>query len=337
MDINGNLSRSRDYPIDVLSLLPPPEVVSIPDPHLAAAIRAKIGNITTHTMLYLRKLVVPGGITALTGLEHAQNLRELSLSDNSIVDISPLAGLTQLRYLELGGNSISDISPLAGLTQLTRLFLWYNSISDISPLEGLTQLTTLYLNRNSISDVSPLVGLTQLTTLDLSDNSISDVSPLVELNLTGPQWDSPGLYITGNPLNYASVHAHIPAMQENGVEVLFDNRAHSALVKISGDTQKGEAGARLATPFIVKAMDAHDTPMKDLSITFRVIEGGGKLSTTTDTTEANGMAQTTLTLGPNPGVNKVHVTASPITYPVTFTAIATAAAHPTEDVNGDAR
>ena len=74
---------------------------------------------------------------------------------------------------------------------------------------------------------------------------------------------------------------------------------------------------------------------QDLSVTFRVIEGNGRLRPTTPITDAKGRAQTTLALGGDPGVIKIRVTASQITYPVTFTAIATEASRLAADVNGD--
>ena len=179
IDMNGNVSRSA-YLIDVPSLMPPSEVVSIPDANLAAAVQHQIGgSITTYTMLNLRGLDIPNRqITDLTGLEHAHNLRELNLggewvsgegyvNSNAVSNFSSLEGLTQLTTLYLGGSSLSDISALAGLTQLRHLYLGGNSLSDISALAGLTQLNTLYLGGNSLSDVSPLAGLTQLTYLDL--------------------------------------------------------------------------------------------------------------------------------------------------------------------------
>ena len=202
IDMNGNISWSEIYPIDVPSLLPPPEIVSIPDPHLASAVRKEIGkSITTHTMLNLVHLDVTNrAITDLIGLEHAYNLKTLNLRGNAVSDVSPLASLTQLTQLslwrnalldvaplsrltqltqlDLNDNDISDVSPLASLTQLTQLSLWRNALLDVAPLSGLTQLTQLHLNNNAISDVSPLSGLTQLTRLHLDDNDISDVSPL---------------------------------------------------------------------------------------------------------------------------------------------------------------
>ena len=274
-------------------------------------------------------------ISDVSPLAELTQLTLLYLSNNTISDVSPLANLKKLTYLSLGGNSISDISPLAKLTQLTDLLLSSNSISDISPLAKLTQLTLLFLDGNSISDISPLAKLTQLNRLWLSNNIISDVSPVVGLNLTGTSWDSTGLNIRANPLSYASINTHIPAMQAKGIEVKFNNRAYPALVKISEDTREGEAHTTLVRPFVVEALDEHGATITGRSVTFRVSEGDGKLSVTNAITDAEGRAQTTLTLGPDPGVIKIRVTAAQITYPVIFTVIVTEATRLAADVNGD--
>ena len=51
IDMHGNISQSEGFPIDITPLLLRPEVVSIPDANLAAAVREQIGNrITTHTI-----------------------------------------------------------------------------------------------------------------------------------------------------------------------------------------------------------------------------------------------------------------------------------------------
>ena len=268
-------------------------------------------------------------ISDVSALSNLTQLRTLDLFDNSISDISALSGLTQLINLRLADTQVSDISPLAGLKQLDILVLMYTNVSDISALSGLTQLTYLGLSGASISDISPLAGLTQLTRLDLFDNAISDVSALTGLTqLTD-------LDISDNPLNYASINTHIPAMQAKGIEVKFDNVAHPALLKVSGDGQEGTTDAALATLFIVEAIDAQGKPMQGVSVTFTVTTGGGQLSVTTVTSDTNGRAETSLTLGPNPGVNKVRVSTTGITYPVTFTAIATETTRLAADVNGD--
>ena len=205
IDKQGNFTRSRYFPFDITEILPSPEVVSIPDAILAAAVREKIGDdITTHTMLHLTHLDSRHrGITDLTGLEYAHNLQrlyfegehisdfstftelsrlqELNLVGSNIVDVTPLAELTQLKRLNLNSNSIIDVAPLAELTQLQTLSLAENNITDVAPLAELTQLRYLEISYNSIIDVAPLAELTQLQTLRLNSNSIVDVAPLAEL------------------------------------------------------------------------------------------------------------------------------------------------------------
>ena len=279
IDVHGNIT-ARSFPIDVASLLPPPEVVSILDDSLAWEVRGTLrlspgDALTTHTMLNLTRFKsFDHQITDPTGLEHAHNLKWLSLSGNS--------------------NEVSNLSPLEGLTQLRWLYLNGNNVSDLSALAGLTNLTVLELGGNKVADVSPLVGLTNLARLDLR----------------------------GNPLGYASIYIHIPAIQAKGIEVMFDNRPHPALLKISGDNQKGAAFASLFQPFVVEAQDANGSPLAGIAVTFAVTAGGGTLSTQSTMTDANGRAQTTLTLGPNLETNTVSVSAAGIESSVIFHAIA---------------
>ena len=275
-----------------------------------------LAGLTQLTSLGLSNNAI-SGVSALAGLTQ---LTSLGLSNNAISGVSALAGLTQLTSLGLSNNAISGVSALAGLTQLTWLNLSNNAISDVSALAGLTQLTWLNLYNNAISDVSALAGLTQLTVLRLSYNDISDVSPLLGLNLTGTQWNSTGLYLYGNPLSYASINTYIPAIQAKGVEVKFDNRTPTTLVKISEAEQQATVNAALAHPFVVEVRDEQNRAFSGVPVTFAVTAGGGTLSVTNTTTDENGRAESTLTLGPNPGTNTISVSAAGIEPPVTFNA-----------------
>ena len=105
----------------------------------------------------------------------------LSLRGCKIIDVAPLAKLTQLTILDLRNNQIIDVAPLANLTQLKSLYLSINQIVDIAPLANLTQLKSLYLSNNQIIDVAPLANLTQLNNLDLTLNQIIDVAPFTKL------------------------------------------------------------------------------------------------------------------------------------------------------------
>ncbi len=328
-----------------------------------------LSGLPNLTDLYLIRNAI-SDVSPLSGLT---NLTELLLTDNAISDVSPLSGLTNLTDLSLSNNAISDVSlsnlphltklhlagnplsdvSLSNLSSLTELNLSFNSISEVSiselpsltelhlgsnsiseiSLSDLPNLADLYLYANAISDVSGLSDLKNLEFLDLSNNAISDVSPLIEFpNLTQ-------LYLPNNPLNFASRRTYIPAMQARRVFVWFDERVSPILVKISGEGQIGAPSLTLPTPFVVQALDVEDKPMSGIPIKFAVAQGRGELSTTTARTDATGKAQTTLTLGPNPGTNTVAVIAEGFERAVSFTA--TAVLDPVtplpiaEDVNGD--
>ena len=271
----------------------------------------------------LRTLDLSGiSISDVSPLADFTKLTELNLHNNSISDVSALAGLTKLTRLYLWNNSISDVSALAGLTKLNILWLNNNTISDVSPLAGLTKLNWLNLSNNSISDVSALSGLTQLTSLSLAYNSISDVSPLLGLNLTGTWRDSTGLYLQGNPLSYASINTHIPAIQAKGIEVKFDDHTPTTLVKISGTEQQTAVNATLSLPFVVEVRDERNRAFSGVPVTFTVTAGGGTLSVTNTTTNENGRAQVRLTLGQTAGTTTVSVAAAEISKPVHFSATA---------------
>ena len=298
--------------------------VNIPDSNLHAAIETALGKakgnpITSSEMATLTELRAPNAnISNLTGLELATNLTWLGLLHNSVSDISPAAGLTNLTWLDLVGNDLSDVLALTRLAKLTSLFLDNNRISDVSPLAGLAQLTHLGLANNTISDISLVASLTNLTWIRLNNNLLSDLLPLVANTGLG---SGDTVYVQYNPLSYQSIHTHIPTLQSRGVTVEFDNQAHPALLKISGDSQKGAAFAPLSQPFLVEAQDANGSALAGISVTFAVTAGGGTLNTTTTRTDRNGRAQSTLTLGPNLGTNTVQVSAAGIEVPATFHAI----------------
>ena len=170
--------------------------VEIPNPNLRQLIREALSlpeavPLTQGQILRLTRLDAGGdrGITNLTGLEYATNMRSLRLHNNPIVDISPLVHLTKLEGVHLWGCDIVDLSPLGNLKNLKGVFLGHNNISDISPLAELTNLTHLHLQSNQIVDLRPLANLINLRELWIDDNLDTDISPLQRLNLTDFRYD----------------------------------------------------------------------------------------------------------------------------------------------------
>ena len=164
-------------------------VVDIPDEELRKAIGYALlldnGKITVGDMKKLYALsVCERGITDLTGLEKAENLKFLDLYGNEIADLSPLSGLTDLEALHLSyaGLGNDDIAKLSGLTNLTELDLAYNEITNLSALDGLVNLEILNLNGNAVTNVAALAGMTDMKRLFLADNNIGNIGPLASMH-----------------------------------------------------------------------------------------------------------------------------------------------------------
>ena len=276
--------------------------IDIPDSNLRAAIATALGKPSSAP-------IVRGNMPTLT---------QLRAVDADISNLTGLEGATKMISLRLPTNNISDISQLAELTKLTVLSLWVNNISDISPVAELTKLTLLDLGINNISDISPLAGLTNLQWLGLRGNNISDISSLAANAGLG---SGDTVDVWGNPLSYLSIHTHIPTLQSRGVIVEFDNRTPAPPLKISGDDQQAAPGTTLEHPFVVEVRDQNGEVFAGVPVTFAITAGGGTLSVTNTIADANGRAQSILTLGPNFGTNTVLVSAAGIEVTVTFAAI----------------
>ena len=92
------------------------------------------------------------------------------------------------------------------------------------------------------------------------------------------------------------------------------------LVEISGNNQQSLPGVALENPFVVELRDQSGNPLQGVQVMFSVTSGGGTLSATIVTTDSNGRAESTLTLGPEPGTNTVTVSVTGIQDEQTFTA-----------------
>ena len=120
----------------------------------------------------------------------------------------------------------------------------------------------------------------------------------------------------------------------NGNSTAVRQAISQTLTKVSGDEQRGPAGTALAAPFVVSVLDQNRSAFAGAVVTFSVTAGGGTLSSTTATTDANGRARSTLTLGSDPGTNTVTATVAGLE-PVTFTASGYATPHSLTKVSGD--
>lgn len=118
------------------------------------------------------------GLSTVAGLENAQKLTYLDLSNNAIRNLTPLSSMVSLRALNLSHNALTSLNALSGLVNLESLDVSYNVLPSISPIAACQNLNTLLANNNQISDLNGLDALTGLTVLNVSKNSVSDVNTL---------------------------------------------------------------------------------------------------------------------------------------------------------------
>ena len=91
------------------------------------------------------------------------------------------------------------------------------------------------------------------------------------------------------------------------------------LTKVCGDSQEGLVDEQLAESFVVSVSDENGAAIAGVAVSFSVTAGEGTLSSATSTTDANGRAATSLTLGSESGTNTVEAAVEGLRS-VTFTA-----------------
>ncbi|CAL6056632.1 leucine-rich_repeat domain-containing protein [Hexamita inflata] len=144
------------------------------------------------------------------------NLKELLLSENYGVEISPLKNLIQLNKLELQCCGLKSLNVLISLVNLKELNLCQNQqLKDITALQHLTKLTNIYLTECCLDDITVLQELIYLKELDLTFNYIIYVDPLKNLtNLKQLQIESNLIQDFSAIMNHPNFNTYIISDQE---------------------------------------------------------------------------------------------------------------------------
>ncbi|MED4014493.1 leucine-rich repeat domain-containing protein [Sutcliffiella cohnii] len=170
--------------------MPTGNKVTFTDAKLKQAIQQQIGvtrDIYESDMEQLTYLDASNmGISNLSGIEKATNLKVLYIFGNKIRNISYLSELTNLVDLDLDMNNISDVTPLRGLTNLVTLWLANNPVADISSLDTLVNLEYLFLHETNVSSIQVIENFTHLTHLTIEGTNVdySEGTSTYELLMT---------------------------------------------------------------------------------------------------------------------------------------------------------
>lgn len=98
----------------------------------------------------------------------------------------------------------------------------------------------------------------------------------------------------------------------------------ATLTAVSGSGQFGPLGAALAQPLVVRVEDQSGSPVEGVTVDWDVVLGGGDVTPNQSVSDGDGLASTSLTLGPTQGLNTVTASLGP-DQEVVFTATGTTA------------
>jgi len=94
----------------------------------------------------------------------------------------------------------------------------------------------------------------------------------------------------------------------------------SSLTLLSGDGQRAPAGRRVAQPVTVQVVSRSGRPVPGVPVRFVLEEGAGKAEPQADSSDAQGIARASWTLGGVPGRQSLSVTAEGVVTPTVVTA-----------------
>ena len=165
---------------------------------------------------------------------------------------------------------------------------------------------------------APLAGVTVTFALPTGGGSLSS-----EMVMTDANGRAESTLTLGSEPGTNTVEVSVEGISQMAVfsaEAGLPPPVATALSIVSGHNQNGLTGEALANPFVIGVRDQYDAPLAGVTVTFALLTGGGSLSATTATTDANGRAESTLTLGSAPGTNTVEASVEGISRREVFSA-----------------
>ena len=118
------------------------------------------------------------------------------------------------------------------------------------------------------------------------------------------------------------VFAAAIAVVASGCTLNVDVNDPSVLVKHAGDTQSGPTNTALPVAFEVIVLDQFGNSLKNVTVDWTVLSGGGSVSETSNMTLEGGVSSVTYTTGPTAGPARIQAKVSgipPVIFSVTIT------------------
>jgi Leucine-rich repeat (LRR) protein len=160
------------------------------DPIWQAIFRNAIGtNDETPNALDLQRIMdiqeleigVEFPIISLEPLNSCNWLERLTINNQSVRDIAPLANKDFLIELNMQNNPISSLKPIESSTLLELLNIENTQISDLGPLSKMNNLITLNASGTPVKSLKPLSGLQKLENLFVNNTNVRSISPIEDI------------------------------------------------------------------------------------------------------------------------------------------------------------
>ncbi|MDI7207201.1 leucine-rich repeat domain-containing protein [Leptospira santarosai] len=130
------------------------------------------------TLKNLKELKIIGSknLTDSNTFIHLKNLQLLTINDTTFDSWDFISALVSLKELSISNSNINDLSPLSNLKSIRHLWLARNPyIKDLKPLSDLSLLETIRLSGDKeISFFLPLAKLSKLELLVCFENPMSE-------------------------------------------------------------------------------------------------------------------------------------------------------------------
>ena len=252
-----------------------------------------------------------GSLNVTTATTDANGLAQSTLTLGS----DPGTNSVEVSVEGISRTEVFDAEAVLPLPTPTHLSIV--SGGDQSGLTGETLANSFVVEVRDQYD-APTEGVTVTFAVSVGGGSLSS-----EMEMTDANGNAASTLSLGSDPGTNTVTVSVEGISRTVVfnaEASLPPPTPTVLLIVSGNNQSGSTGEMLAEAFIVEVRDQYDAPSEGVTVSFAVVAGDGMLSATTATTNANGQAENSLTLGPHPGTNTVTVSVTKIQEQQTFSA-----------------
>jgi hypothetical protein len=142
-------------------------------------------------------------------LQRILDLRELEITpEYPIISIEPLTSLMWLERLTINNQGVSDLKPLANKEFLLELNAQNNPIASLAPIESSTLLELLNIENTQVGDLAPLSKMDNIVTINASGTPVKSLKPLSGLQKLE------NLFVNNTNVRSISPVENIPALRQ---------------------------------------------------------------------------------------------------------------------------